>query len=394
MRYISDTVGQPDIWQNKAERYKLVQALRGEQLDTYLNALTATNPIAVGLKEAQIKYMAIEESGGWPSIDDGPLLTLGVRDDRVPTLRQRLIATSDLSATVSTSQLFDQQVQQAVKHFQRRHNLPADGVVGQRTLRALNVPVHRRLASIRLSRARAQSLPNGSRADYVWVNIAGAQTHLVRNQNTVWSGRSVVGKPKTKTPELHSEINTLVLNPFWLVPDSITQGSLLPRAAKDPDFLASRRYQAFDEQGRQLDLRDTNWSAVTSSGPKIRLMQAPGPRNALGKVKFLFPNEHAVFLHDTPSKKGFKRQQRALSNGCVRVEGALSLATLILEPQGWNRQRVYAELSDGKPLKVHLEKPLPVLTLYLTATPAKDGQVHFHHDNYRMDTASALAQLN
>lgn len=395
LRHIARVGGAPERWRDPIEQYKLARALRGGTLDTYLAAMTAPNPVAQALRAAQIRYMRIEARGGWPRIAEGPALQPGSQGARVRTLRRRLIATDDLPARAADSEHFDADLQAAVQRFQRRHQLPDDGVVGERTLRALNVPVHRRLAAIRLSRARAEELPAGSRADYVWVNIAAASTHLVRRQQTIWSGRSVVGKRNTQTPELRSQIETLVLNPFWMVPDSIARHSLLPRQARDPGFLARLRYRAFDEGGRPLDLAATDWQAVAAGrGPKVRLMQSPGPSNALGKVKFLFPNEHAVFLHDTPMKKGFERHQRTLSSGCVRVEGALSLAALLLEPQGWTRERIERKLASGDPLKLKLDTPLPVHTLYLTATAGQDGSVNFYRDSYGRDTASALAQLN
>lgn len=395
MRHVAEVSGDPKLWQNKAELYKFARAIRNERIVPYLRAMTAPNPVYEGLKVAQIRYMEIESNGGWPRIPNGPKIALGATGERVQLLRQRLRASADLPQSSAESDSFDTELQAAVRRFQERHNLPADGIVGDRTLRELNVPVHKRIAAIRLSRSRAEELPAGSRADYVWVNIAGARTHLVRQQQTIWTGRSVVGKRKTQTPEMSSQIDTLVLNPFWMVPDSIAKRTLLPRAARDPGFLARMKYRAFDDSGRQLSLADTDWSSVASGkGPQVRLMQSPGPHNALGKVKFLFPNRHAVFLHDTPMKKGFQRNQRTLSNGCVRVEGALSLAAMLLEPQGWNRDRIERSLAKGKPVKLNLEKPLPVHTLYLTAMPQADGKVSFYNDSYGRDTSSALAQLN
>ena len=396
MQHVSKVTGNPELWQNRAELHKLAHAINGNRIEQYLNAMTAPNPVADGLKTAQIRYMDIESTGGWPRISEGPSLQEGIIDSRVTTLRQRLAATGDLPLDALTHESFDTELSKAVQNFQRRHNLPTDGIVGRRTLQELNIPVHKRLAAIRLSRSRAEELPAGSRADYVWVNIAGASTHLVRQQQTIWSGRSVVGKRKTQTPEMHSKIETLVLNPFWMVPDSIAKRSLLPRAARDPGFLARMKYRAFDStSGQPISLAASDWPAIAAGkGPKVRLMQSPGPRNALGKVKFLFPNEHSVYLHDTPSKKGFQRTTRTLSNGCVRVEGALSLAAMILEPQGWNRTRIEQTLAKGKPVKLTLDRPLPVHTLYLTAIPGQNGEVTFYNDSYGRDTSSALAQLN
>lgn len=395
MRHVSKVSDNPDLWQNKAEVYKLAHAIRGNRIEQYLNAMTAPNPVAEGLKTAQIHYMDIEETGGWPRISDGPTLQEGIIDSRVIALRQRLTATGDLASDALMHENFDIGLSEAVQNFQRRHNLPTDGIVGTRTLEELNIPVHKRIAAIRLSRSRAQELPVGSRADYVWVNIAGASTHLVRQQQTIWSGRSVVGKRNTQTPEMRGKIETLVLNPFWMVPDSIAKRSILPRAARDPGFLARMKYRAFDSSGQAMNLAASDWPAIAAGkGPKVRLMQSPGPRNALGKVKFLFPNEHSVYLHDTPSKKGFRRTTRTLSNGCVRVEGALSLAAMLLEPQGWTRSKIEKTLAKGDPVKLTLDKPLPVHTLYLTAIPGRDGEVIFYSDSYGRDTSSALAQLN
>lgn len=389
MTYAAQLSGNPKLWDDKVELYKLAHALRSNRIEQYLAAMGAPNPIAHALRQAQAHYMAIEASGGWPHIQAGPPLHKGQSSPRVAALRQRLIATGDLPPSADLEQPFDAALTAAVKHFQKRHGLAADGVIGTRTLQEMNIPVYQRLATIRLSRARAEELPAGSHADYIWVNIAAASTHLVRRQQTVWTGRSVVGKPQTPTPEMHSTLDTLVLNPFWLVPDSIAKRSLLPRAARDSTYLARMQYRAFDIHGEPLKLSSTHWStAAIGNKPRVRLIQSPGPLNALGKVKFLFPNDHAVFLHDTPNKNSFGKSQRMLSNGCVRVEGAVSLAAMILEPQGWNQQRISQVLSSGKSLKLKLDKPLPVHTLYLRATPRGDGTINFYNDSYGKDTPS------
>jgi len=394
--YIASHAGDSHIWSDDAEMQRFQDAVSEQQFDAYLNSFDAPNPVAKALKRAQIRYMAIAEAGGWEKLPAGKALLPLQTDPRIPALRQRLAATNDLPLPPESldSPIYDERLVEAVKGFQTRHNLPADGIVGKRTLSALNVPVHKRIDSIRLSRSRAQELPQGRFADYVWVNIAGAQTHLVRDQQTVWNGRSVVGKTETQTPEINSSIQMLVLNPFWLVPSSIAQRSLLPRQARDPGFFARMQYQAYNQAGKRVPLSSVDWPAVAQgTAPAVRLMQRPGPKNALGKVKFLFPNKHAVFLHDTPYKSGFAQNQRTLSNGCVRVQDALSLAEKILEPQGWDRASIDRQMATGKPLKLVLDKPLAVHTLYLTANVDADGTVLFYNDSYKKDTPSALASL-
>jgi len=200
-----------------------------------------------------------------------------------------------------------------------------------------------------------------------------------------------VGKPFQKTPVFRDEMKYLVFNPTWTVPFSIATRDLLPQIQANPGILSTRGFDVRDSSGRNVDPANVDWSALSRRRFPYTLVQRPGPNNALGRVKFMFPNEHAVYLHDTPSKHLFDRAGRAFSAGCIRVEHPFELAEILLGPDGWNQKRFEDVLATGKETTVFLSKPLPVLLLYWTAQVSADGEVLFLPDIYERDDAIADA---
>jgi murein L,D-transpeptidase YcbB/YkuD len=344
------------------------------------------------LKAELARQRALEARGGWPSIPSGPKLEAGARDPRVAALREHLLASGDLhEAAAGDAQLLDPPLEAALRAFQTRHGLDADGVLGPATLAELNVPVAQRIAQIELNLERGRWLLHDLDPSFVVVNIAGYQVFYLRDGRLVWSARAQVGKPFRATPIFRSELEYLVLNPTWTVPPGILAHDILPAQRRNPGYLASKHIEVIDRAGRVIPVDSVDWSRGARSFP-YQLRQAPGPGNSLGVVKFMFPNAYAVYLHDTPSKNLFEKTERAFSSGCIRVENPLEFAALLLEGQkGWDRAAIDAAVAAGRTRTLTLAKPLPVLLAYWTAWVASDGSLQHRRDVYGRDAALAAA---
>ncbi|HVJ30805.1 MAG TPA: L,D-transpeptidase family protein [Gammaproteobacteria bacterium] len=342
-------------------------------------------------KAALAEYRAIEARGGWPSVPAGPALRPGATDERVPALASRLAVTGDLPASSAPpGTLYDETLVAATQRFQARHGLAADGIVGAGTLAALNVPVGARIDQLRVSLERARQVFYDPESEFLVVNIAGFQLYIVRRGEIVFRARVQVGKPYRQTPIFRAEMTYLVVNPTWTVPPTIFRNDILPAVRRDLGYLASRNIDAFDSSGAMVDPATANWSG---RNPPYRLVQRPGPDNALGRIKFMFPNEHSVYLHDTPSRDLFDRDSRAFSSGCIRVENPFELAGHLLG-SARARERLEALVARGKTQTVFLDKPMTVMLLYWTAEVDAAGRVSFFPDVYQRDAAviTALAE--
>ena len=392
MRYAADLRG--------IDNYDpMVVALAGSTLDfgNYLDTLVPANPDYRRLRAAMKLYMAIEEDGGWTPVPRGGKLKRGVSGPRVLDLRSRLGATGDLAAAdaLSTSQLFDKALAAAVKRFQARHGLVADGIAGKRTLAALNVPVRDRIATLtdNLERYRDSESRFGDRA--VIVNVAAAELIVIEDAKVVLRSRAIVGKRGWRTPLMSSTITAIELNPTWTVPRSIALSEIVPGVAKGgEDYLRKRGFRLFDTRSRELDMSAIDWSTVGGDRLPFILRQDPGPRNALGHVKFLFANDHDIYLHDTPGRRLFARANRAISHGCVRVRQADALALVLLKHEtGWNRKAYERALAGGETIRLGLRRPMPLHLVSFTAWVKPDGTVQFRDDHYSPEKPAPLASL-
>jgi len=334
-------------------------------------------------------YRELRARGGWPSIPSGPTLKPGERDPRVAALRARLAVTGELVAPASESETdaraFDDSVAAAVRAFQSANGLEADGAVGRGTLSALNVPVDARIGQIEVNLERGRWLLHDLDSTFTVVNIAGFRIYYLRDGEIAWSGRVQVGKPFRQTPVFRSTITSLVLNPTWTVPPGIFANDILPALQRDPEYLAKRGLSVIDAEGRPVT-EPIDWATMTPRRFPYMLRQGPGPDNALGRVKFMFPNEYSVYLHDTPSQALFAKSERAFSSGCIRVENPLELAQLLLEGQpGWDADAIAAAVATGKTQTISLQNKVPVLLAYWTAWVDRDGVLQFRSDLYGFD---------
>jgi murein L,D-transpeptidase YcbB/YkuD len=273
--------------------------------------------------------------------------------------------------------------------------LVADGTVGARTIAELNVPIEERILQLRVNLDRGRVLLHDLPQQFVVVNIAAYWVYLVRGQEVVWNARAQVGKTYRRTPMFRSAIDHLVLNPTWTVPPGIIRNDILPAAHRDPTSITRRGLDVLDASGNKIDPQSIDWSRYKSGNIPYTLRQEPGPKNALGRVKFMFPNSYSVYLHDTPSSALFESSDRAFSSGCVRVERPLELAALLLDdPSAWNAAVIRQVIDAGSMRPVTLPTKVPVLLAYWTAWLDPQGRVNFRRDVYEQDSlwASGLEQ--
>ena len=366
----------------------MVQAIESDSLKKTIESWKPQHPVYKRLKLALARYRSIQANGGWQSVPLGPTLRKGLEDKRVPFLRHRLAATDDLTDTSTDSMVFDEKLEQAVMNFQDRHRLHPDGAVGTKTLEALNVPVGQRIDQIRVNLERARWVLHELGGEFVLVDIAGFHAFLYQDGKVTWTSRVQVGKPYRNTPVLKSAMKYLEFNPTWTIPPGILSKDILPAMKKDPDYLKKRNIHVLDRYGNLVDQSSIDWSQYPGRSFPYVLRQEPGPNNALGRVKFIFPNKHFVYLHDTPSKSLFERSERTFSSGCIRVEHPFELAELLLNnPSKWNSDKIMEVVDSKQTRRVFLVEPMPVLLLYWTATVDEDGRVHFKKDPYGRDTA-------
>lgn len=359
-----------------------------------LESLLPTAPEYAELVTRLAELREMRDDGGWPTVDAGPTLRPGETDPRVAELVARLSASGDYDGAATDT--FDDSVASAVRAFQARHGLTADGVVGRASLAALNVPIQSRIDTIIVNLERWRWLPETLGDRYVIVNIAGFNLDVVEDGETTMNMRVVVGRPYRRTPVFSDTIRYLVLNPSWEVPTTIAEQDKLPLIKANPDYLAQQGFQLLrgwgsDEQ--RIDPASVDWSTVTARNFPYRLRQGPGPYNALGRVKFMFPNQFSVYLHDTPARELFAETARAFSSGCIRLQRPLDLAELLLRNDpGWSRDAIDKSIAAGREQTVTLRQPIPVHLLYWTVWVDANGTIQFRDDIYGRD-APVLREL-
>jgi murein L,D-transpeptidase YcbB/YkuD len=366
-------------------------AITAPSLAAFIDARIPAGSWYRRLQQALAHYRGIAASGGWPEVPAGAALRPGERDERVSVLRERLRIEGDLAAgstpaDTEASVFFDDALAAAVRSFQARHGLDVDGVPGAATLAALNVPAPTRVDQIRMSLERLRWLTGDMPDTYVAVNVAGFHVAFVRDNRLVWTGRAVVGRAARQTPICRGAMTYVELNPTWTVPPTILREDVLPKLKSDPGYLQRENMTVLDRNGRAVDPHTVDWNRYRSSVP-YTLRQEPGPANALGRIKLMFPNKHAVYLHDTPARALFAKAERTFSSGCIRVEDPLALAELVLDSPQWNRAALEQGIAAGKTRRIDLAKPVPVLLVYLTATTDPDGVTRFFSDVYDRDAA-------
>lgn len=354
-----------------------------------LHNLFPSHPVYNSLRQALARYRALAAAGGWPLVPEGPKIQKGDQNKRVGALRVRLMASEGFSVQELPREetLFDEQLEQAVRRFQQRHGLAVDGIVGPATFAALNIPVEERVQQIELNMERWRWFPRNFGSRYLFVNIANFGLEVMENDQPVMTMRTIVGRADRRTPVFSTPLSYLVLSPYWHVLSRITIQDKLPLIRKDPEYLARQRMRVFEGQ-EEVDPSTIDWSMVTAQNFPYRLQQSPGSRNALGRVKFIFPNRFNVYMHDTPSRALFQKSVRAFSSGCIRIEKPLELAEYLLrDDPTWTREKMLGAIEKRKERVVHLSETIPVYLLYWTAWADADGTVQFRQALYGRDKA-------
>ncbi|MET3592950.1 murein L,D-transpeptidase YcbB/YkuD [Mesorhizobium shonense] len=335
-------------------------------------------------EQAVAQYQNIAGQGGWEQVPATKKLQLGVDDPDVVPLRKRLMISGDLAQSAGISTAFDSYVDSAVKRFQLRHGLPADGAMGKYTYAAMNVSAQIRLGQLQtnLQRLKEKAGTLGSR--YVLVDIPGAQIEAVENDRVVLRHTAIVGKIDRQTPIVNSKINEIIVNPYWNAPVSIVRKDIIPLMRKDPNYLKDSHIRLFAPDGSEVDPMTVDWS--TDDAEKYRFRQDPGAGNAMASVKINFPSPDGVYMHDTPQQSLFGKLMRFDSSGCVRVQNVRDLVTWILrDTPGWDRQHFEATIKTGENTPVQVVNPVPVHFLYLSAWSTGPGVVQFRDDIYGLD---------
>ncbi len=385
------------VYNRKVDLSQVLQiALNLGQIKPTLEDQLSPNSAYLRLRRALMRYRSIAKTGGWPTVPDGPEMQKGCRGSRVVVLRNRLIASDDLEPfSVSKIDLFDDLLEQAVRKFQERHGIMADGFVGSATLAALNVPVQERLEQIKLNMERWHWGSHYFGKRYILVNTASFELKVVEDGRTTMTTRAVIGRSDRPTPVCNGKITHIVLNPYWHVPLSIAIEDILPKVQKDLDYLTDKNIRVFKIRGDEdleIDPTMVDWSRLSTTNFAYKLRQEPGPLNALGSVKFIFPNRFCVSIHDTPARGLFQKTQRDFSSGCIRIEDSLDLTEYLLRRDyRWRREEILAAINERVNQVVRLPEPIPVHLVYWTTWVDDDGSIQFRNDIYGRDKVLAQA---
>jgi murein L,D-transpeptidase YcbB/YkuD len=365
-------------------------ALNENRVKETLQSLLPPQDSYTKLKQALKAYRKIVIKGGWPAIPEGPSLKVGFQDERIIPLRQRLILSGYLHPDENIPTVtFDTALENAVKKFQNLHGLDVDGVVGPATLKALNTSAEARARQIELNLERMRWIFRNLGQRYIIVNIADFRLNVIEKNHTSLSMRVVVGKPFWHTPVFSEKMTYIVLNPSWNVPRSIAVEETIPKIKKEPDYLAKHNMKilkGWSENAEEINPDTIDWASLDDQNFNYRFRQEPGPQNPLGRIKFMFPNEFGVYLHDTPSKRLFAKSVRSFSHGCIRLEKPLDLAEYVFKGSSdWTPEEILAEIETGEEQIVRLPEPVDIHIIYLTAWVDDDGFLHFRDDIYERD---------
>ena len=413
LRYAGDVTGgrveaakvYPEEWRNPPRNTNLVEVLQlsleyGQAVEV-LQDMLPKDPAYRRLRDYLATYRRLAAKGGWPQLPDGPLVRPGESDWRVPWLQQHLIQTGDLTDfNPSAGSKFDEASVDALARFQARHGLKADGVLGPETLAALNLSVEERIRQIEINLERSRWLSQDLGQRYLAVNIADFSLEVVEEGEEVLAMPVVVGTDSRRTSVFSAKLRYLDFAPYWNVPPTILKEDKLPLIKTDLNYIASHHFEIVTRRNRvfqPVEPETVDWEGVTAKTFPGMLRQKPGPWNALGRVKFMFPNKFHIYLHDTPARHLFEQKRRSYSSGCIRVKRPFDLALYLLQDQeGWDAQRIEEAMAADETLRVPLDEPLAVHILYRTAWVDREGGLQFRNDIYQRDVAlyTALRRHN
>jgi L,D-transpeptidase YcbB len=391
-----------DEWYVTPKKFKY-----GKTLETILSDKISKNPFEQAeplhkeyhkLKAVLTQYKQIKDLGGWLpiSLKGKKHLSKGDTNPAAFSLSKRLLLTNDIYLPHNDS-VFDTALELGVRNFQARHGLSIDGIVAGETLVELNISVEERIKQLEINMERWRWVPEKISDSYILVNIPEFVLHVYEKDKEIWNMKVIVGKQGSETPIFNDELEFIVINPNWNVPRDIAIKEILPLLQKDSTYLESMNMEMFEgERSREaVPSESVDWKSVNEQNFNYRFRQKPGTDNALGTIKFLFPNEYDVYLHDTPTHSLFERFQRGFSHGCIRIEEPLKLANYLLKNDPvWTEDKIMNTIDSGEEKYIKLTKKTPVFILYFTTWVDSKGLVHFHKDIYGHDKRLAAALFN
>jgi murein L,D-transpeptidase YcbB/YkuD len=351
-------------------------------------SLPTLSPTNIPTTEAAIaRYEQIVAAGGWPQIPPAERLRTGARNPAVVELRQRLKIAGDLDPAAVENDIYDSYVEAAVRRFQARHGISADGRPGALTIKALNIPADQRLSQLKTNLARLRAFDTKAANRFVVCNIPAAQLEAIENGVVMSRHIAVAGKPDRPSPELNSRIVEINFNPFWTVPVSIVRKDLIPKMQAEPDYLTRYGIRILDSKNNELTPAQVNWFSDEAVNYKFK--QDPGDKNSLGTMRINFPSVHGVYMHDTPYKNLFGDDVRFDSSGCMRIQNVRDLVVWLLsETSGWSRIEIDDVIKSGERKDAKLKPPVPLHWIYVTGWATADGVVQFRDDIYNRDGLS------
>lgn len=339
------------------------------------------------LREHLIRYEEIKKKGGWPFISEKRHLQLGMTDPTVKTLKRYLLITGELSnKSVRLNDTFDLALSNAVKEFQKKHSITNTGVVAKKTLHELNIPIENRIRQIQTNIDRWKSMPDTFDTKYILVNLPAGSFELIYKDSLKLNMKVIVGKIDRRTPLLKSEVTTIEFNPHWVVPPGVMEKDILPELMKDPAYLEEHEMRVY-QNGNEIDPKKIKWRLVDPKNCPYQIIQDPGVKNPMGRVKFIFPNSHFVYLHDTPFKNLFNASSISFSSGCIRLSNAMALAEMLLEDDlGWEKSVTESLAESESTVKIELRQAIKIYLTYFTAWVNADGKLYFAPDIYLLDS--------
>lgn len=371
---------------------ELQRAIRDSRVQAFFDDLAPRDSAYTKLADALRSYEEIQTKlGAWPIVPQGPSIKPGMTDQRLKIVRLRLEAegyTFPASPEGKDGAFFDEPLRDVIIAYQARNGLEADGNIGSKTLAALNVSLDKRIQQLRANMERLRHMPEEMPPRYAMVNIADASIKVVANEQILYHAVVIVGKPSRKTPFIQSKIRSVIFNPSWHVPARIAREDILPKLRQDPHYLEKMGFvingSAEDPHGEAID-----WNLIESSEFNFRLRQSPGDLNSLGRIKFDFDNDFAVYLHDTSHPELFNEVERFRSSGCIRIKDPALLANLVLAHNegDWSEAAIEEIIAKGKTKWLKVDEPLPLFIVYETAFfPTSESLIHFRKDVYNYDS--------
>jgi len=362
-------------------------ALSSPDLTQFLTGLLPPHRYYRNLRLALPYYQQLAAAGGWPLVDSGKSIHPGEHDSRIPAITKRLQIEGFFQAAATDSTHYNETLVQAVTQFQLRHGLTVDGVIGKSTINTMNIPVEKKIRQILINLERWRWWDHDLGRKYVVVDIAAFTLEGVVDDTVILEMPVIVGTRQNETPAFSDQIKYMELNPFWNIPPSIARNEL----RKNPRYLIDNHIRLFNDwtsEAKEINSLSVDWKQISPRQMgQFKLRQDPGKKNALGLIKFIFPNHYSVYMHDTPARSLFQRSSRAFSHGCIRLEKPVKLADFLMNgfENDWSMERYHEIIDSGKRTIIHLPEPLPVHIIYQTARSDQQGTTFFHTDIYDQD---------